>query len=81
MKIEIIKIFHFFLSKSMLTTCLQLHISQICAKRIKNRVDPCFGKVLKSKVTKVELIISIQLEIADQKREVAVAPHSAQFFT
>ena len=59
------QIFPIFLSKSMLTTCLQRPISQICAKKIQNWVYLCFGKVLKLKVTKGELIISNGLEMAD----------------
>ena len=49
----------------MLTTCLRPHISQICAKKFQNRVHLCFGKVLKLRVTKGELIISNRLEMAD----------------
>ena len=49
----------------MLTTCLQRPISQICAKKIQNWVYLCFGKVLKLKVTKGELIIFNGLEMAD----------------
>ena len=59
------QIFLIFLSKSMLTTCLQRPISQICAKKIQNWVYLCFRKVLKLKVTKGELIISNGLEMAD----------------
>ena len=59
------QIFPIFLSKSMLTTCFQRPISQICAKKIQNLVYLCFGKVLKLKVTNKELIIYIQLEMAD----------------
>ena len=57
--------FIFFFSKSMLTSCLQTRVSQICAKKFKNWVRLCFGNVLKLKVTKGELIISIHLEMAD----------------
>ena len=49
----------------MLTTCLHLLISQICAKKFQNRVRLCFGGVLKLKVTKGELIISKSLKMAD----------------
>ena len=49
----------------MVTTCLHSQISQICEKKIQNRVYQCFGKVLKLKVTKGELIISNGLEMAD----------------
>ena len=59
------QIFPIFLSKSMMTTCLQRPISQICAKKIQNWVYLCFRKVLKLKVTKGELIISNGLEMAD----------------
>ena len=41
------------------------NIAEICAKKLENWVHLCFGKVLKSKVTKGELIISIHLEMAD----------------
>ena len=51
-------------SKSMVTSCLQMHVSQICAKKFKNWICLCFGNVLKLKVTKGELIISIHLEMA-----------------
>ena len=64
-KLKKIKFFHFFFSKSMLTSCLQTRVSQICAKKFKNWVHLCFGNVLKLKVTKGELIISIHLEMAD----------------
>ena len=59
------QIFPIFLSKLMLTTCLQRPIFQICAKKIQNWVYLCFEKVLKLKVTKGELIISNGLEMAD----------------
>ena len=64
-KYEKIKFFQFFFSKSILTSCLQTPVSQICAKKFKNWVRLCFGNVLKLKVTKGELIISIHLEMAD----------------
>ena len=57
--------FPIFLSKPMLTNCLCLHISQICAKKFQNFVHLCFGKVLKLEVTKGELIISNGLEMVD----------------
>ena len=63
-KIENIKFYWFFLSKSMLTTCHWQPISQICAKKI-FKLSLCFGKYLESKVTKGELVISIHLEMAD----------------
>ena len=59
------QIFPIFLSKPMLTICLYPDISQICAKKFQNWVYLCFGKVLKLKVTKGELIISNGLEMAD----------------
>ena len=46
-----------FFSKLMLTTCLCLLISQICAKKFQNWVHLCFGEVLKLKLIKGELII------------------------
>ena len=49
----------------MLTTCLRQHIFQICANKFQNCVYLCFGKVLKLKVTKGELIILNGLEMAD----------------
>ena len=58
--------FFFFFSKSMLTSCLQMPVSQICAKKFKNWVCLCFGNVLKLKVTKGELVISNRVEMADQ---------------
>ena len=64
-KIEKNQIFPIFLSKPMLTTCLRLHISQICAKIFQNWVYLCFGEVLNLKVSKGEIIISNALEIAD----------------
>ena len=60
--------FYFFLSKFLLTWCLQSQIFQICAKKFKNWVALCFGNVLKLKVTKGELDISIRLEMADDYR-------------
>ena len=42
----------------MLTTCRRQHIFQICANKFQNWVYLCFGKVLKLKATKGELIIS-----------------------
>ena len=64
----------------MLTTCLQMRISQICAIKIKNGVRLCFGKVLKSKVTKGEIFDFIQLEMVDQKLEAVVAATTRQPF-
>ena len=58
--------FYFFLSKFLLTWCLQSQIFQICAKKFKNWVALCFGNVLKLKVTKGELVISNRVEMADQ---------------
>ena len=49
-----------------MTSCLQMHVSQICAKRFQNWVCLCFGNVLKLKVTKGELIISNHVEMADR---------------
>ena len=60
--------FYFFLSKFLLTWCLQSQIFQICAKKFKNWVALCFGNVLKLKVTKGKLDISIWLEMADDYR-------------
>ena len=57
--------FPIFLSKLMLTTCLRQHIFQICANKFQNCVYLCFGKVLKLKFTKGDLIISNGLEMAD----------------
>ena len=59
------QIFPIFFSKLMLTICLRSQISQICARKFQNWVYLCFGKVLKLKVTKGELIISNGLEMAD----------------
>ena len=53
-------------SKSTLTSCLQTRVSQNCAKKFKNWLRLCFGNVLKLKVTKGKLIISNQVEMADQ---------------
>ena len=64
-KIEKNQIFPIFLSRPILTTCLRLHFSQICAKKFQNWVYLCFRGVLKLKVTKGELIISNGLEMAD----------------
>ena len=58
--------FNFFLSKFLLTWCLQSQIFQICAKKFENWVDLCSGKVLKLKVTKRELIISNHLEMVNR---------------
>ena len=60
------QIFSIFLSKSMLTTCLRLRVSLICAKKFEIWVNLCFGNILKLKVTKGELIISIQVEMRDK---------------
>ena len=57
--------FFILFSKSMLTSHHQTHVSQICAKKFKNWVRLCFGNVLKLKVTKGELITSINLEMAN----------------
>ena len=59
------QIFLFF-SKSVLTSCLQTPVSQICAKKFNNWVRLCFGNVLKLKVTKGELFISNRIEMADR---------------
>ena len=64
-KIEKNQIFFFYVWKSMLTCSLQLQIPHICAKRFENWVHLCFGKVLKLKVNKRELIISDHLEMVD----------------
>ena len=58
--------FFIFFSKSMLTSCLQTRVSQICTKKFKNWVCLCFGNVLKLKVTKGELVISNRVEMADR---------------
>ena len=60
------QIFSIFLSKSMLTTCLRPRVSLICAKKFEISVNLCFGNILKLKVTKGELIISIHVEMADK---------------
>ena len=64
-KFEKNQIFPIFFSKLMLTICLRSQISQICTRKFQNWVYLCFGKVLKLKVTKGELIISNGLEMAD----------------
>ena len=66
--------FLFFLSKFFLTWCLQLQIFQICAKKFKNWVPLCFWNVLKLKVTKGELDISIRLEMAEAYQLLASGP-------
>ena len=53
------------LSKIFLTSSLWFQIFQICDKNFQNWVA-FFGKVLKIKITKGELIISNHLEMADQ---------------
>ena len=58
--------FKIFFSKIFLTSCLRLQIFQICEKKFQNWVALFFGKVLKIKVTKGELIISNHVEMADQ---------------
>ena len=60
------QIFSIFLSKSMLTICLRPRVSLICAKKFEIWVNLCFGNILKLKVTKGELIISIHVEMADE---------------
>ena len=65
-KIEKNLIFPIFLSRRILTTSLWLYFSQICAKEFQNWVNLCFGRVLKSKVTKGELVISNGVEMADR---------------
>ena len=65
-KIKKIKFLNFFFSKIFLTSCLRLQIFQICGKNFQNWVALFFGKVLKIKVTKGELIISNHVETADQ---------------
>ena len=64
-KFEKNQIFPIFFSKLMLTICLRSQISQICTRKFQNWVYLCFGKVLKLKVTKGELIILNGLEMAD----------------
>ena len=59
------QIFPIFFSKLMLTSCLCLLISQICAKEFQNWVHLCVGEVLKLKLIKGEVIISNGLEMAD----------------
>ena len=54
-----------YLSKLMPTTCLHLPICQIWAKQFQNWVSLYFGKVLKLKDTKGELIICNCLWMAD----------------
>ena len=49
----------------MLTICLPLCVSELCAKKFEICVNLCFGNILKLKVTKGELIILIHLEMAD----------------
>ena len=65
-KFEKNQIFPIFFSKLMLTICLRSQISQICTRKFQNWVYLCFGKVLKLKVTKGELIISNHLEMPDR---------------
>ena len=60
-------------SKLMLSTCLQSRVSQIFAKKIENCGDPCYWKVFKLKVTKWELIISIELKMVEHTLEVGLA--------
>ena len=60
------QIFLIFFSKSILTSCLWLQIFQISGKKFQNWVALCFGRVLKIKVTKGELVISNCIEMADQ---------------
>ena len=54
-----------FFSKLILTSCLQFQIFQIFGKKFQNQVALCFGRVLKIKVTKGELVISNHIEMAD----------------
>ena len=58
--------FETFFFKNFPTSCLRLQIFQICETKLQNWVALYFGKVLKIKVTKGELIISNHLEMADQ---------------
>ena len=57
--------FLIFLSKFMLTCCLQLQNFQICAKKFENWIALWFGNDLKLTVTTEEFIISMQLDVAD----------------
>ena len=58
--------FSIFFSKFILTSWLRLQIFQNFGKNFQNWVALFFGKVLKIKVTKGELIISNHVEMADQ---------------
>ena len=64
-KAKNLNFFNFF-SKFILTSWLRLQIFQICGKDFQNWVALFFGKVLKIKVTKGELVISIRIEMADR---------------
>ena len=57
--------FSLFFVKIDATTYLLRRVSQICAKKFEIWVNLFFGNILKLKVTKGELIISINLEMAD----------------
>ena len=58
--------FSIFFSKFILTSWLRLQIFQNFGKNFQNWVALFFGKVLKIKVTKGELVISNHVEMADQ---------------
>ena len=64
-KAKNLNFFNFF-SKFILTSWLWLQIFQICGKNFQNWVALFFGKVLKIKVTKGELLISNCVEMVDQ---------------
>ena len=53
------------MSKSILTSCLLPHISQICAKNFKTESACALERFLKLKVTNGELIISDGLEMVE----------------
>ena len=55
-----------FFSKLILISCLWLQIFQISSKKFYNWVALCFGKVLKIKVIKGEVVISNCIEMVDQ---------------
>ena len=55
----------YFFSKLPLTNCLWLQMFQISGRKFQNWAALCFGKVLKMKVTKGELVISNLVKMAD----------------